>query len=144
MDLSCHLICHDPPRFFFYLCLFLQITVVGCLLNSSERTWRVSGGLMEFLKCENCNVSSNSPLSWAGRSCDTSFYGGACRVLDFPEVSFSSPPLFFLISLLLEIIKGFIVREYSLKFTIILLNNKSKSRLFSQKHSDELNAFWLT
>lgn len=57
---------------------------------------------MESVECENCKISNNSHLSWTGQNCDTSFEGGACRVCGF--------------SLLLEIIKGFIVRDYSLTF----------------------------
>jgi len=76
--------------FFSYLRLFLQITVVGRTLSSSERTWRVSDGFMESLDCESCKISSNSPLSWARQSCDTGFDGGACNVLGFPKVSLSS------------------------------------------------------
>lgn len=57
---------------------------------------------MESVECENCKISNNSHLSWTGQNCDTSFEGGACRVCGF--------------SLLLEIIKGFIVRDYILTF----------------------------
>lgn len=107
------------------------------LLNSSEGTWRVSGGLIESHWSARWPAL---PLSVGLEYCDTSFDGGTWSVLGSPRFIFPLLHLFFsLIILLYEIIKGFIVIYCNLKSTVILLN--SKSRLFPQKYSEGLVAF---
>lgn len=139
MELPCHLVCHDPSCcFLIYICTFRYLLYWRNFFNSSEGTWRASGGLIES------HWSARWPallLSIGLEYCDTSFDGGTCRVLGFWRFIFLLILFFSVIILLLDIIRGFIVIYCNLKSAVILLNNKS--RLFSQKYSDALVAFEL-
>lgn len=140
MELPCHLVCDDPSCYFLtYICFFRHLLYWRNFFNSSEGTWRASGGLFES--------------HWSARWPAFPFSAGLeyCFIPVFmvaPAGFWGFWGLFFFCfyfffnHLVTWNHKRLHVLYCNLKSAVILLNNKS--RLFSQKYSDALVAFELT